>query len=229
MHWFFYRIKCCSEAKWWKFFLNIDLSNAYLQTPVEEESLELFCINTHWQLYKFEHLLFRVKFVPAIFQQVLDTMLSDLDFSVVYLDDILMESKSIVKHKDHVHKVFSKIQDYGFKIKETKCDFFMVKIKYLGHIIDKDGRRPDPEWAVMIKDMPAPDNITSLQSFCGLANYYQVFTQKMHDLHALLNELLKKNKPWDWIAEFEKIKKTLTSELFLTHYNPDLEIIVASD
>ena len=80
-----------------------------------------------------------------------------------------MNSKSIVEHKDHVHKVFAKIQDYGFKIKEIKCDFFMEKIKYLGYIIDKDGR-PGPERTAVIKDMPVPDDIASLQNFLGLAN-----------------------------------------------------------
>ena len=76
----------------------------------------------HCGLYEFKHLPFEVKVMPAIFHQ-----LSDLDFSVAYLDDILMNSKSIIEHKDHIHKVFAKIQDYGFKIKETKCDFFMEK------------------------------------------------------------------------------------------------------
>ena len=134
----------------------------------------------------------------AIFQQVMDIMQNGLDFSVAYLDDILMNSKSVVEHKDDVHKVFAKIQDYGFKIEVTECDFFMEKIKYLGHIIDKDSRRPDPERDAAIKDIPAPDNIASLQSFLGLANYYQV---SMHDLRAPLNELLKKDKPWDWTTK----------------------------
>ena len=109
----------------------------------------------------------------------------------------------------------------------------MEKTKYLGHIIDKDGRRSDPERATTIEDMSAPDNIASLQSFLGLANYYQIFIQNMHDLCCPLNELSNEYKPLDWTAEsleaFEKIKKTLTSESFLPHYNPDLEIIVARD
>ena len=92
----------------------------------------------------------------------MDTMLSGLDFVVAYLDDILMKSKSIIEHKELVHKVFTKIQDYCFKLKETKCDFFMEKIKYLGHIIDRDGRKSDPEQAAAIKDMLAPNNISSL-------------------------------------------------------------------
>ena len=68
-----------------------------------------------------------IKVTPAIFQQVMDTMLGGLDFAVVYLYDILMKSKSIIEHKEYVHKVFTKIQDYGFKLKKTKCDFFMEK------------------------------------------------------------------------------------------------------
>ena len=77
----------------------------------------------HHGLYKFERLPFGVKVVPAIFQQVMDTILSGLDFAVGYFDDILMKSKSIIKHKEHVYKVFfTKIQDHGFKLKDTKCE-----------------------------------------------------------------------------------------------------------
>ena len=78
------------------FFSKIDLSDAYLQIPIEEESSKLLCINTHRRLYKCELLPLGVKVAPAIFQQVMDTILSCLDFSVAYLDDILMNSKSVV-------------------------------------------------------------------------------------------------------------------------------------
>ena len=109
----------------------------------------------------------------------------------------------------------------------------MNKIKYLGRIIDKDGRRPDPKRATAIKNMPAPDNVTTLQSFLGLANYYQSFIKNLLDLRAPLNEILKKDKKWRWTPEcqtaFDQIKKALTSDLFLTHYDPKLEIIVVSD
>ena len=85
---------------------NLD-AKAYLQIPVKEESSKLLCISTHRGLYKFERLPFGVKVTLAIFQQVMDTMLSSLDFSVAYLDDNLMNSKSVIGHKDHVHKVFA--------------------------------------------------------------------------------------------------------------------------
>ena len=77
------------------FFLKIDLSYASLQIPVEEVRSKLLCINTHRGLYKFEHLPSRVKMVSAIFQQVIDIILSGFDFTVAYLDDILMQSKTM--------------------------------------------------------------------------------------------------------------------------------------
>ena len=144
-----------------KVFSKIDLSEAYLQIPVEENNSKLLCINTHRGLYKFERVVFGIKVAPAIFQQVMDTMLSGFDFTFVYPDDIVISSKMKELHRENLNKVFAQIREFGFKVKEAKCDFCMNKIIYLGHIIDKDGRRPDPERALAIKDMPALDNDTT--------------------------------------------------------------------
>lgn len=81
--------------------------------------------------------------------------------------------------------------------------------------------------------MPELYNLTTLPNFLGLTNYYQVFIPNIHTLRTPLNELLRKNKVWNWTTEckmtFEKLKEVLTSELFLINYNPDLDIIVTSD
>lgn len=122
---------------------------------------------------------FGVKVAPAIFQQVMDAMLGDLDYATAYLDDILVTSKTSAEHRNHIISVFKKLQEYGLKVKEAKCDFFLPEIKYLGHIINRDGRRPDPERANAIRNMPAPVNVQSLQSFLGLANFYQDFIKNM--------------------------------------------------
>ena len=144
-----------------KVFSKIDLSEAYLQIPVEENSSKLLCINTHRGLYKFDRLVFGIKVAPAIFQQVMDTMLGGFNFTFAYLDDIVISSKTKELHGEHLNKVFAQIRGFGFKVKEAKCDFCMNKIKYLGNIIDKGRRRPDPERATAVKDMPAPDNVTT--------------------------------------------------------------------
>ena len=131
-------------------FSKIDLSEAYLQIPVEENSSKLLCINTHRGLYKFDRLVFGIKVVPAIFQPVMNVMLGGFDPTFAYLDDIVISSKTKELHREHLNKVFAQIQEFGFKVKEAKCDFSMNKIKYLGHIIHKDRRRPDPERATAI-------------------------------------------------------------------------------
>ena len=81
-----------------KVFSKIYLSEAYLQIPVEENSSKLFCINTHRGLYKFNRLAFGIKVAPAIFLQVMDTMLGGFDFTFTYLDDILISSKTKELH-----------------------------------------------------------------------------------------------------------------------------------
>ena len=109
----------------------------------------------------------------------------------------------------------------------------MSEIKYLGQIIDPDGRRPDPARAESIKSMPTPKNVVTLRAFLGLSNYYGIYIPKMHNLRAPLNKFLKKGAKWEWSEVcqkvFDKIKNILTSELSLTHYDPKQEIILASD
>ena len=143
-----------------------------------------------------------------------------------------MNTHNVEHHKEDVHKVISRFHKYGLYLKESKCDFFIEKIKYLGHITDKDRRRLELGRATAIKNMSAPEKVSSSQSFLGLANYYQVFILNMHNLRVPLKELLKKDKNWEWIPKYKvafvKIK-VLTSDLFLTHNNSDLDITVASD
>ena len=76
-------------------------------------------------------------------------MLNGMDFAVAYLDDVLISSASKERHKAYLKQVFRRIQDYGFKIKDEKCTFFVEKIKYLGQIVNEQERRPDPDGAIL--------------------------------------------------------------------------------
>ena len=115
---------------------------------------------------------------------------------MAYLDEILIKSENFEEHKIYVREVFKRIEKYGFKVGLEKCEFCMNKIKYLGQIIDHEGRRSNPKRTEAIKNMPIPDNVSKLQSFLGLANYYNLYIPNMHELRAPLNKLLSKNKKW---------------------------------
>ena len=112
-----------------KVFSKIDLSEAYLQIPVEENSSKLICINTHRGLYKFDRVILGIKVAPAIFQQVMDTMLGGFDFTFAYLDDIVISNNTKDLHIEHLNKVFTQIREFGFKVKEAKWDICMNKIR----------------------------------------------------------------------------------------------------
>ena len=157
-----------------KVFSKIDLSEAYLQVKVEEECTKYLTIHTHRGLYRLRWLPFGLKVAPSLFQQIMNTMLSGLEYAMVYLDDILIKSENFKKHKSHVREVFKGIEKYGFKVELEMCEFCMNKIEYSGQIIDHEGRRPNPKRTEAIKNMPIPDNVTKLQLFLGLANYYKV-------------------------------------------------------
>ena len=216
-----------------KVFSKIDLLEAYLQVKVEEEYTKYLTIHIHRGLYRLRRLPFGLKVAPSLFQQIMDMMLSGLEYAMAYLDDILIKSENFKEHKCHVQEVFRRIEKYGFKVGLEKCEFCMNKIEYLGQIIDHEGRRQNPKRTEAIKNMPILDNVTKLQSFLGLANYYNLYIPNMHELRVPLNKLLSKNKKWCRMKEcdnaFNKIKKCLLSDLALAHYVPKKELIVASD
>ena len=118
-----------TKLKGGKIFSKVDVSDAYLQISVEENSLKLLCINTNRGVFKFKRLPFGITVALVIFQEVMDTMLDGLDFAIAYLDDIIIISKSKEQHREHVRRVFSRIQEFGFKVKEEKCEYFLEEIK----------------------------------------------------------------------------------------------------
>ncbi|MBM6549427.1 hypothetical protein H7673_11295 [Streptococcus dysgalactiae subsp. equisimilis] len=160
-------------------------------------------------------------------------MLTGITGTAAYLDDIIVMGRTQEELFHRLNAVLDRIQDYGFRIREEKCDFFMSSIKYLGFILDKNGRRPDPEKIRAIQKMPPPKDMTTLRSFLGLVSHYSTFLPDMHRIRNPLNCLLTKDQPWNWSTEcqsaFDCIKSMLSSHLLLTHFDPVLEIIVAAD
>ena len=100
-------------------------------------------------------------------------VIADLHLAVVYLDDILIFSKSPEEHVRHVEEVFKRLRKHHFYLKMKKCEFFKTEIPYLGHLITKDGIKPDPKKISAIKDWPTPTSVLNVRSFLGLANYFR--------------------------------------------------------
>lgn len=214
-------------------FSQIDLTDAFLQVEVEQVCRELLTVNTHRGLYAYNRHPPGVKVAPGAFQQLMETMLAGLKDEAVYLDDIVIGGTDEHTHMENLRAVLAKLQEYGFKIRPEKCNFFQKQIKYLGHILDRDGQRPDPATIEAIVKMPSPKNPAEVRSFLGAINYYGKFVPQMRNLRYPLDELLKKDGQWYWSPEcqiaFDTFKRLLSSDLLLTYYDPKKPIIVAAD
>ena len=216
-----------------KCFSKLDLSQAYLQVLLEEESRPYVTVNTHQGLYRYTRLPFGVASAPALFQKLMDQVLHGIPGVACYIDDILISTTDEESHIKTLEEVFRRLKKHGFRLKKEKCEFLTASVEYLGHLIDQDGIRPLPSKVTAIVKAPAPTNLQELRSFLGLLNYYGKFIPNLSTLIHPLNQLLQADRKWSWTEEcakaFECAKTQLTSSNLLTHYDPSLPIQMAAD
>ncbi len=216
-----------------KIFTKLDLSSAYQQLELSENSKPLLVINTHKGLYEYQHLSFGVSTAPAIFQCVMEQILQGIDGLEVLLDDILMGSEKETEHVQLVDKVLGRLAEHGIKLKLSKCKFMTESVEYLGHRIDADGIHPLSDKIKAITEAPTPRNVSELRSFIGMVNYYGKFISNMSTALAPLYSLLKGNVPWKWTEAqeraFTKCKAQLSSDSVLVHYDAHRPLTLACD
>ena len=214
-------------------FSKIDLAQAYLQVPLDEESKKLVVINTHKGLYRFNRLPFGVSAAPSIFQRTMENLLQGLPGVCVYLDDILVSGGSTEEHLRNLEAVFTRLEQAGLRVKRSKCSFMLSSVEYLGFRISAEGLQPTTEKVRAVHSAPAPENVTQLKSFLGLINYYGKFLPDLSEVLAPMYRLLQKETTWSWgqaqTKAFQKVKAMLTSDCVLVHYDPTKELLLACD
>ncbi|XP_048247554.1 uncharacterized protein K02A2.6-like [Haliotis rufescens] len=214
-------------------FTKLDMSNAYQQIVLDDDSKKLTTINTHKGLYEYQRLPFGVSAAPAIFQRTIECLLSDLPHVCVYLDDILVTGVDDAEHNKNLNEVLDRLQKAGLRLNASKCHVKKDSVTYLGHRIDAQGLHPLEEKVNAIVSAPAPQNVTKLKSFLGMVQYYQRFLPNLSTTLVPLHGLLQKDAPWSWTKKhdtvFLKVKSHLSSCKVLTHYNPDLPLNLAAD
>jgi len=216
-----------------RYYSKIDLADAYLQIELEETAKKLCVINTPFGLFQYNRMCFGIASSPAQFQRCMNRMISGLPRVAAYLDDLIVTGSSEQEHQDNLTRLLQRLSEYGFIIKSEKCEFFKDSVEYLGHIIDKDGKRPSDSSVEAIKLLKRPQNLQELQAFLGKINYYGRFinnlSEKAHPLHALL----KKSVEFNWTDACEKAFKLLKNDIInatkLSHFDESKPLILATD
>ena len=216
-----------------KTFTKLDLSQAYQQLVLDEESRKYIVISTHKGLYRYTRLPYGVFSAPGIFQKVMEQLLQGIPGVTVYIDDILITGETVEDHLNSLEEVLRRLAKAELRAKREKCKFLVPSVSYLGHLIDSEGLHPLPSKVKAIQDAPTPRNVQELKAYLGLLTYYGKFLPNLSTVLAPLYELLRKNQHWKWCASqsraFQKSKELLTSATLLVHFDPTLPLVLACD
>ena len=214
-------------------FTKLDLARAYKQMAVKKECQHLLTINTHLGLFRYTRLPFGISTAPALWQKAMAQVLQGLPGVVCFIDDILVTGHTRDEHKENLHKVLTRLRQYGLQLKKSKCKFFQKELEFLGHVISNEGIKPTTECVKSIQDAPCPVNKQELQSFLGLVTYNAKFVPSLSHVLQPLNLLLHKNQKWMWKSAqqnaFDKAKQLLCKPCTLAHYDVKKPIKVYCD
>ena len=208
-----------------KFFSTLDLKSGYWQIELDPVTQEKTAFVTHNGLFEFSVLPFGLTNSPASFQRLMGHILRGLEYkcALIYIDDIIIFSKTIDDHLKHLEEVFLRLNDANLKLNPTKCVFAKQEIEYLGHIVTQDGIKPDPNKLKAVNEFPIPTDLKQLRSFLGLANYYRRFVKDFALIASPLHQLTKKSVKFCWTPQcqeaFDKLKTALVSAPILAYPN----------
>ena len=132
---------------------------------------------------------------------------------MVFIDDILVYSKSMEEHMVHLQQVFELLQQHQLKLKLSKCSFAQTSLEFLGHIISAQGVSTDPGKVKTVQLWPTPTNVKDVRSFLGMAGYYRKFVKNFGTVSKPLTQLLKKNSVFLWTSTHQQAFQALKQAL----------------
>ncbi|UYV81761.1 hypothetical protein LAZ67_20002254 [Cordylochernes scorpioides] len=216
-------------------FSTVDISNAYYQIPIAEESQPLLSFVTQQGQYNFKRLPFGFKSAPQIFERVITQLIHKhhLSFITHYYDDFVIFSDSSEQHLTHLRLFFKFCLEENLQLNLKKCNFYQNEIDFLGYHITAGTYTPNIKNTEFINAIRTPINIKTLQSFLGAVNVYHKFIPEYARLRHPLNQLLKKNAKWLWSPNcqqaFDKLKQHLATQPVLHLFQEGLPCQVYCD
>ncbi|CAI7876215.1 unnamed protein product [Closterium sp. NIES-53] len=218
-----------------RYFSKIDLLGGYHQIRVFADDCHMAAFRTRYGSYEFTVMPFGLTNAPSTFQLTMNRVFRDLldRCDIVYLDDILIFSKTREDHLCDLDAVFKRLQENRLITEGSMCKFFKQELEFLGHVISRDGIKIDPAKIKTIQEWKPPTIITKLQILLGFVNYVRRFIPNMAGITGPLTDLLHKDKNFVWGKEaeaaFQELKNFLVSPPVLCIADPSRPFKVVTD
>ena len=217
-------------------FSALDINAAFHSIPICKKDRYKSAFITQHGHYEWRSMPFGLKVSPAVFQRILSGIIKQRNlskFSVNYLDDILVFSRSFEEHIQHVQQLIVAVYEEGFRLNFKKCNFAQRKIQYLGHILGPDTVQPLNDNLTAINDFPTPKSRKNVRQFLGKINFYRKFIHHSASLLEPFHHLLRKNVPFSWSpacqVAFDGVKALLTSAPILAIFDRNGPILIYTD
>ncbi|GJZ74500.1 putative reverse transcriptase domain-containing protein [Tanacetum coccineum] len=200
---------------------NIDLRSGYHQLRVREQDIPKTAFRTRYGHYEFQVMPFGLTNAPTVFMDLMNRVCKPyLDkFVIVFIDDILIYSKDEKEHEEHLKAILELLKKEKLYAKFSKCEFWIPKVQFLGHVIDSRGIHVDPAKIESIKDWASPKTPTEIRQFLGLAGYYRRFIEGFSKIAKSMMKLTQKGIKFDWGEKeenaFQLMKQKLCSARIL--------------
>jgi hypothetical protein len=181
-------------------FSKIDLRSGYHQIRVKADDIPKTAFRTRYGHYEYSVMPFGVTNAPGVFMEYMNRIFHPyLDkFVVVFIDDILVYSKSEEEHAEHLKVVLQTLKDKKLYAKLSKCEFWLKEVSFLGHVISSNGIAVDPSKVSAVLQWEAPKSVTEIRSFLGLAGYYRRFIEGFSRIALPLTQLTRKGQAYIW-------------------------------
>jgi ribonuclease HI len=202
---------------------------------IREQDIPKTAFTTRYSLYEFVVVSFGLTNAPAYFMNLMNKVfMEELDrFVVMFIDGILIYSETTEEHEEHLRVVLERLRQQKLYAKFSKCEFWMEKVAFLGHVLSAEGIAVDPSKVESVTEWEQPLNVTDVRSFLGLAGYYRRFIENFYKIAKPMTELLKNNTKFEWSEacekSFQELKKRLTTAPVLTLPDIKKDFVVYCD
>jgi len=210
-----------------KYFTHLDLRNGYNNVRIKEGHKYKLAFNTPIGLFEPLVMYFGMTNAPGAFQSLMNEIFRDMIINmliVIYLDDILIFSKSLTEQHKTTQEVLRRLRLHDLYLKPEKCEFNKLKTEFLGLIVSEGQIEMDPVKLSGVADWPTPKKLKDIQAFMGFANFYRRFIKDFSEIARPMNDLTKKNTLWNWDTEqqqaFDILKKKFTEAPVLKMADP---------